>query len=67
MLTGASKWSPFKNEDEWELAQWLLKNVGQSAIDEYLKLPSVSSSHFNEVTSLTYVKLVTKAEAVVSQ
>ena len=42
MLTGASQWSPFEDEDEWELTQWLFKNVGQSAIDEYLKLPSVS-------------------------
>jgi hypothetical protein len=45
MFTGVSKWSPFTNEEEWELAQWLLKNVGQSAIDDYLKLPSVSVSN----------------------
>ena len=42
MLTGASQWSPFEDEEEWELTQWLFKNVGQSAIDEYMKLPSVS-------------------------
>jgi hypothetical protein len=42
MLRGASQWSPFKDEEEWELTLWLFKNVGQSAIDEYLKLPSVS-------------------------
>lgn len=42
MLTGVSEWFPFENEDEWALAQWLFKNVGQTAIEEYLKLPSVS-------------------------
>jgi len=26
---GTSKWGPFENQDEWELAEWLLKNVGQ--------------------------------------
>lgn len=45
MLTGASPWSPFEDEEEWELTQWLFKNVGQSAIDEYLKLPLVSFRH----------------------
>ena len=55
ILTGASQWSPFEDEDEWELTQWLFKNVGQSAIDEYLKLPSVSIFFtLNENSSLTY-------------
>lgn len=55
MLTGASKWSPFVDEDEWELAQWLFKNVGLSAIEEYLKLPSVSFLPFKEKLLLTYI------------
>lgn len=37
-------WAPFESRDEWELAQWLLRNVGQNATDEFLKLPIVSSS-----------------------
>ncbi|KAG1724898.1 uncharacterized protein EDB91DRAFT_1031057, partial [Suillus paluster] len=25
--------------EEWELAQWLIKNLGQTWTDKYLKLP----------------------------
>ncbi|KII84510.1 hypothetical protein PLICRDRAFT_117586 [Plicaturopsis crispa FD-325 SS-3] len=31
--------APFANEDEWDLARWLMKNVNQRATDEFLKLP----------------------------
>ena len=34
--------SPFANDEEWELAKWLSRRVGQKAIDEYLKLSIVS-------------------------
>jgi len=39
---GDGKWAPFCDEDEWELARFLMKNLGQTKIDEFLKLPSVS-------------------------
>ena len=39
---GKGDHSPFANEEEWELAQWLSRRVGQKAIDEYLKLSIVS-------------------------
>ncbi|GLB44066.1 putative zn-finger domain-containing protein [Lyophyllum shimeji] len=29
---------PFADTDEWELAEWLIKNVGQKQTDSYLKL-----------------------------
>lgn len=35
-------WGPFKDEDEWRLAEWLIKNVGQTQTDKFLKLPIVS-------------------------
>jgi hypothetical protein len=41
-LHGENEWTPFHNEKEWELAQWLIKNVGQKSMDEFLKLPIVS-------------------------
>ena len=41
--TGSSKWGPFKDQDEWELAEWLLKNVGQKQTDDFLKLNIVST------------------------
>jgi hypothetical protein len=38
---GKKPWEPFASKDEWELAGWLLKNVGQKSTDEYLKLQIV--------------------------
>lgn len=38
-----SKWGPFKDQDEWELAEWLSKNVGQKQTDAFLKLNIVST------------------------
>ena len=38
---GDSVWGPFTDEAEWELAEWLLRNVGQKQSDAYLKLPIV--------------------------
>lgn len=43
----AQEWSPFKDHDEWGLTQWLMKNVGQTKIDEFLKLPVVSLTYRN--------------------
>ncbi len=40
---GRPRWAPFANEEEWKLAHWLLKNVGQNKIDEFLKLDIVRS------------------------
>ena len=34
--------APFKDKDEWELARWLMKQVSQTATEEFLKLPIVS-------------------------
>jgi hypothetical protein len=41
-LHGQNEWAPFHNQKEWDLVQWLIKNVGQKSIDEYLKLPIAS-------------------------
>ena len=37
-----NEWAPFLDEDEWELAQFLMQNVGQKKMDKYLKLKIVS-------------------------
>lgn len=34
-------WGPFADEEEWELAKWLIKNVGHNQADDFLKLPIV--------------------------
>jgi hypothetical protein len=39
---GGSRWGPFEDEDEWRLAEWLIRNVGQKQTDIFLKLPIVS-------------------------
>ncbi|KAI5996640.1 hypothetical protein EDC04DRAFT_2872365 [Pisolithus marmoratus] len=45
-----SKWAPFQNEGEWELAHFLMKNMGQTKMDELLKL-DISGVSFDNVHS----------------
>ncbi|KAJ7749355.1 hypothetical protein B0H14DRAFT_3096936 [Mycena olivaceomarginata] len=37
--SGSGRYEPFLDSDEWGLASWLSKRVGQTATDAYLKLP----------------------------
>jgi hypothetical protein len=37
-----SRWDPFEDEEEWELAEWLVDNVGQKQTDMFLKMRIVS-------------------------
>jgi hypothetical protein len=41
LLAEGNEWGPFKGEDEWDLAEWLIKNLGQTQTDTFLKLPIV--------------------------
>ncbi|KAG1803343.1 uncharacterized protein BJ212DRAFT_1487054 [Suillus subaureus] len=36
---GEDLWSPFEDAEEWGLVQWVVKNLGQTQTDEFLKLP----------------------------
>lgn len=36
--------APFLDEEEWELARWLVKNVTKTATDEFLKMKEVRHS-----------------------
>ena len=38
---GLSVWSPFEDKEEWDLAEWLVKSVGKTAAEDFLKLPIV--------------------------
>ncbi|KDQ60095.1 hypothetical protein JAAARDRAFT_126057 [Jaapia argillacea MUCL 33604] len=40
--SGVGPWGEFEDEDEWELAQFLIKTVGQVQTDKFLKLPIIS-------------------------
>ena len=50
---GVEPWTPFVDEDEWELARWLAQNVGQKQADNFLKLPMVRNLRFL-ILSLTH-------------
>ena len=43
-MEGMKPHAPFADEEEWELVKWLMKNVGQTKADDFLKLPIVSDS-----------------------
>ena len=55
-LKGENDWAPFANQQEWDLARWLMSNVGQKSIDEYLKLPIVSESTRLKVNYLACIR-----------
>ncbi|KAJ7246428.1 hypothetical protein C8J57DRAFT_1081604 [Mycena rebaudengoi] len=41
ILQGAQVLGPFESEEEWQLAKWLIKNVGHNQMDSFLKLPII--------------------------
>ena len=43
---GSSLWGPFEDQVEWDLAKWLIRNVGHKQINAFLNLHIVSSRHF---------------------
>lgn len=40
---GQGAYGQFQTAEDWDLAKWLTKNVGQNATDSFLKLPIVST------------------------
>ncbi|KAG1799690.1 uncharacterized protein HD556DRAFT_1430484 [Suillus plorans] len=54
---GLDPWGPFADEEEWGLVKWLIARVGQTAIDEFMKLPI--TGHLK--TSFTSKYLLMKA------
>jgi hypothetical protein len=48
-------WGPFKDEEEWQLAKWLIQNVGQNQTDKFLKLPIVSHIEFQRFPFHTHL------------
>ncbi|KAI5991711.1 hypothetical protein EDC04DRAFT_2587370 [Pisolithus marmoratus] len=51
-----SKWAPFQNEGEWELAHFLMKNIGQTKMDEFLKLDIVQKSGMSFDNAHSFLK-----------
>ncbi|RDB21586.1 hypothetical protein Hypma_011245 [Hypsizygus marmoreus] len=42
VLRGAEILGPFRDDEEWNLAKWLIKNVGHNQADVFLKLPIIT-------------------------
>ncbi|KAJ7108159.1 hypothetical protein C8R44DRAFT_834159 [Mycena epipterygia] len=55
---GTTEFSPFKDGDEWDLARWLSKNVGQTATDEYLSLPINKKANLSFHNNRSFLKKV---------
>ncbi|THG92766.1 hypothetical protein EW026_g8251 [Hermanssonia centrifuga] len=55
---GRPRWAPFANEEEWKLAHWLLKNVGQNKIDEFLKLDIIKRCELSIRSKYTFFQCV---------
>ena len=51
---GSSLWGPFEDQDEWEPAKWLIRNVGQKQINALLNLNIVRSHHFITLTVISW-------------
>ncbi|KAF7984973.1 hypothetical protein HWV62_9927 [Athelia sp. TMB] len=41
VLKGAEILGPFASDEEWQLAKWLIKNVGHNQAEQFLKLPII--------------------------
>ncbi|KAI6015680.1 hypothetical protein EDC04DRAFT_2870455 [Pisolithus marmoratus] len=54
----SSMWAPFHDGEEWELAHFLMKNVGQTKTDEFLKLGIVHNSGVSFNTAWSLLKKV---------
>ena len=60
VLREGEVWGPFASEREWELARWLIKNVGHNQAEAFLKLAIVSKmSATCKFKHRTYKRLVT--------
>lgn len=64
ILHGAEILGPFKNDQEWELAKWLIKNVGHNAAEEFLKLAVVSLSSLSSRIVLTRMRFLVQIKGV---
>ncbi|KAF7371541.1 hypothetical protein MVEN_00009100 [Mycena venus] len=53
-----SPFVPFRDEEEWDLARWLMKNVTQTGTDEYLRLPINKKANISFHNNRTFLKKV---------
>ncbi|KIN92671.1 hypothetical protein M404DRAFT_172847, partial [Pisolithus tinctorius Marx 270] len=53
-----NQWAPFQNKNEWDLACFLMKNMGQTKINEFLKLSLVRESGVSFSSAHAFLKYV---------
>ncbi|KAJ7841895.1 hypothetical protein B0H14DRAFT_3693209 [Mycena olivaceomarginata] len=53
-----SPFLPFRDEEEWDLARWLTKNVTQTGTDEYLALPINKKANLSFHNNRAFLKKV---------
>ncbi|KAF8144643.1 hypothetical protein K438DRAFT_1503481, partial [Mycena galopus ATCC 62051] len=58
VASGDSKFAPFVDGDEWDLALWLSKNVNQTATDEYLKLSITKKAQLSFHNSRSFLQKI---------
>ncbi|KAI6035762.1 hypothetical protein EDC04DRAFT_2604852 [Pisolithus marmoratus] len=54
----ASMWVPFHDDEEWELACFIMKNIGQMKMDEFFKLHMVHNSGISFNSTWSFLKKV---------
>ncbi|KAI6126588.1 hypothetical protein F5141DRAFT_1186020 [Pisolithus sp. B1] len=60
MEAAEGMWVPFNSEEEWELAHFLMKNMGQTRMDEFLKLNIVQQNGVSFENACTLLKCMDK-------
>ncbi|KAF7304429.1 hypothetical protein HMN09_00845100 [Mycena chlorophos] len=56
--SGTSKYCPFADDEEWELAEWLTRRVNQTGTDEFLKLKSTRRQNHSFHNNRAFLKKV---------
>ncbi|KAG2143455.1 uncharacterized protein EDB93DRAFT_1241482 [Suillus bovinus] len=57
---GLDLWAPFTDEEEWGLVKWLVVRVGQTAIDEFMKLLITGRMRTTFKSKYTLLKAINK-------
>ncbi|KAK7018916.1 hypothetical protein R3P38DRAFT_2714788 [Favolaschia claudopus] len=55
---GVTRYFPFRDDEEWDLARWLSKNVSQTATEEYLSLPINKKANLSFHNNRAFLKKI---------
>ncbi|KAI0082439.1 hypothetical protein K474DRAFT_1585490 [Panus rudis PR-1116 ss-1] len=57
---GETHWAPFESEEEWDLVEWMGKNLGHNQIDEFLKLRMIKNCDLSVGSKYTFFQKLDK-------